>query len=209
MHLLDYERALGELLELDDTVRGAIAKLKALGILNDTLIIVTADHGHGFDVTGSVDTRYLNEQTTNRQKRNAVGVYQNSGLSQYVNTGNLSYNTGAHFPSNWDPRYTLQQGVVTFPDHREDYQVNKDGPRVPAVNATPGTSDYIANPKDNLKGFLVNGTLDLPDAQGVHSLTDVPVFAMGPCQELFGGVYNNVDIFFKISECLGISEKGL
>jgi alkaline phosphatase len=45
MHLLDYERALGELLELDDTVRGAIAKLKALGILNETLIIVTADHG--------------------------------------------------------------------------------------------------------------------------------------------------------------------
>jgi arylsulfatase A-like enzyme len=49
MHVLDYERALGELLELDDTIRGTIAHLKAIGQLNDTLIVVTADHGHGFD----------------------------------------------------------------------------------------------------------------------------------------------------------------
>jgi alkaline phosphatase len=107
MHLLDYDRALGELLELDDTIRATIAKLKALGIYNDTLIVVTADHGHGFDVTGSVDTKYLTEKKTPREKRNAVGVYQNSGLSQYT-SGNLSYNTGVHFPGNWDPRYTLQ-----------------------------------------------------------------------------------------------------
>ena len=46
------ERA--ELLELDDTVRATIEKLAALGQLDDTLVIVTADHGHGFDVTGSV-----------------------------------------------------------------------------------------------------------------------------------------------------------
>jgi alkaline phosphatase len=110
MHLLDYDRALGELLELDDTIRATIAKLKALGIFEETLIVVTADHGHGFDVTGSVDTKYLKEKTDPREKRNAVGVYQNSGLSQYVNTGNLSYGTGIHFPSNWSPRYSLQQG---------------------------------------------------------------------------------------------------
>jgi hypothetical protein len=36
-------------------------------------------------------------------------------------------------------------------------------------------------------------------------LTDVPVFAMGPCQELFGGVYNNIDIFFNMAECLGLA----
>lgn len=43
------------------------------------------------------------------------------------------------------------------------------------------------------------------EAQGVHSLTDVPVFAMGPCQELFGGVYGNIDIFFNMAECLGLA----
>jgi hypothetical protein len=39
----------------------------------------------------------------------------------------------------------------------------------------------------------------------VHSLTDVPVFAQGPCQELFGGVYNSIDIFYHMAECLGLS----
>jgi alkaline phosphatase len=45
MHLLDYERALGELLELDDTVRATFKHLERLGILDETLVIVTADHG--------------------------------------------------------------------------------------------------------------------------------------------------------------------
>lgn len=44
------------------------------------------------------------------------------------------------------------------------------------------------------------------EAQGVHSLTDVPVFAMGPCQELFGGVYGNIDIFFNMANCLGLGQ---
>ena len=46
--------------------------------------------------------------------------------------------------------------------------------------------------------------IDRFENQGVHSLTDVPVFAMGPCQELFGGVYGNIDIFFNMAECLGL-----
>ena len=48
MHVLDYDRALGDLLELDDTVKATVHKLRELGELNNTLIIVTADHGHGF-----------------------------------------------------------------------------------------------------------------------------------------------------------------
>ena len=92
------QRALGELLELDDTVTQSIEHLKKIGELNNTLILVTADHGHGFDVMGSVDTKYLNAQTDQRKKRNAVGVYQNSGLSQYAMTGNLSYNEGVSQP---------------------------------------------------------------------------------------------------------------
>lgn len=49
MHALDYDRALGDLLELDDTIRATIEKLKKLDILDETLIIVSADHGHGFE----------------------------------------------------------------------------------------------------------------------------------------------------------------
>jgi len=208
MHTLDYDRALGELLELDDTVRASMEKLQALGELRDTLVIVTADHGHGFDVFGSVDTQYLNAQNNDRDKRDAVGVYQNAGLSQYSMSGNLSYSQGQHFPSTWSPRYTLAEGVSANPDHRENYQVHADGPRLPAVNITGHPSDdYYVNYIDAVTGFVVNGTLPVDEAQGVHSLTDVPVFAAGPCQELFNGVYNNIDIFFNMAECLGLSRR--
>ncbi|KAK0286323.1 hypothetical protein LTR91_012462 [Friedmanniomyces endolithicus] len=205
MHTLDYDRALGELLELDDTVKASIAHLTSLGVLNETLIVITADHGHGFDVFGNADTQYLNAQKDDRSKRNAIGTYQNSGESQYINTGNLRY-TDSFFPSNWDPRYTLAQGLGAHPDERENYQVHKDGPRLPATNITgfPAT-DYFVNPADNPTGFISNGTLPTNAAQGVHSLTDVPVFAMGPCQETFGGVYNSIDVFFHIAGCLGLS----
>ena len=132
MHTLDYDRALGELLELDDTIKASIAHLDNCGWLDETLIVVTADHGHGFDVFGSVDTKYLNAQDTPRNKRTAIGVYEQSGLSQYINTGDLRYGD-SNFPSNWDPRYTLAQGLSANPDHRENYQVHKDGPRVSAT----------------------------------------------------------------------------
>ena len=222
MHALDYDRALGDLLELDDTVKATMARLQALGCLNDTLILVTADHGHGFDVMGSVDTKYLEEQETDREKRNAVGVYRESGLSQYTNpnaelgpssnstsrnnnTGpGFAFTNGSAFPATWDPRYTLFSGVAAFPDHRENYQVHKDGPRDPTSNYT-GPDDYTVDYKDAVTGFVVNGTLPVAEAQGVHSLTDVPVFAQGPCQELFGGVYNNIDIFFNMANCLGLA----
>jgi alkaline phosphatase len=54
MHALDYDRALGDLLELDDTVRATVEKLKELRILDDTLIVVSADHGHGFGMSSSL-----------------------------------------------------------------------------------------------------------------------------------------------------------
>ena len=121
MHALDYDRALGDLLELDDTVKASIEKLEQLGALEDTLIVVTADHGHGFDVWGNVDTKYLNAQSDDRTKRRAVGIYERSGESQYVDTGSLVFGD-SNFPSNWDPRYTLAQGFGANPDHRESYQ---------------------------------------------------------------------------------------
>ena len=45
MHVLDYDRALGELLELDDTIKAAMAHLEEIGELEDTMVVVTADHG--------------------------------------------------------------------------------------------------------------------------------------------------------------------
>ena len=51
-HVGDSERAMGELLELDNTVTATLRHLEKLGIADDTLVLVTADHAHGFDVFG-------------------------------------------------------------------------------------------------------------------------------------------------------------
>lgn len=205
MHSLDYDRALGDLLELDDTVRATIERLGELGILEDTLVLVTADHGHGFDVFGSADTEYMASKSTAREKRDAIGVYEQSGLSQYtVPVEGVSYNTGPNFPVNWDPRYVIASGMGASPDRREDYRVIKDKPRTPAVEV--GENGYMVNPAQTLDGFVVNGTLPVSESQGVHSLTDVPVFATGPCQELFGGVYSAIDVFYGMARCLGLGQ---
>lgn len=197
------QRALGELLELDDTIKATIEHLNSTNCLKETLILVTADHGHGFDVMGSVDTKYMAAQKDDRTKREAIGTYEKSGESQYVNTGNLTY-VNSSFPSNWDPRYTLFQGVLAAPDRRDNFKVHKDGPRKPAVEIEKGSEEFYANPKDGKDGILFNGTLPVENDQGVHSLTDVPCYAMGPCQELFQGTYSNIDIFFNIAECFGL-----
>ncbi|KAH7033592.1 alkaline phosphatase H [Microdochium trichocladiopsis] len=203
MHALDYDRALGDLLELDDTVRATIAHLEEIGELENTLVLVTSDHGHGFDVFGGADTKYLTEATGDRQKRRAVGTYAESGLSQYtVPVEGVSYGTGPNFPVNWDPRYAIASGFSANPDHRENYKLN---PKPRKVVEELVDDDYYVNPSDAPGGFVVNGTLPVSESSGVHSLTDVAVFAMGPCQETFGGVYGNIDIFYKMANCLGLA----
>ena len=95
---------------------------------------MTADHGHGFDVVGSVNTNYLASQPDDWSKRNAIRTYQNSGLSQYgrpdaekqpsafngTDANNpVFYTNGMYFPATWDPRYTLFSALGVNPDHRE------------------------------------------------------------------------------------------
>ncbi|KAL0954950.1 hypothetical protein HGRIS_003883 [Hohenbuehelia grisea] len=212
MHVLDYDRALGELLELDDTIRATLEHLEKIGERDNTLVVVTADHGHGFDVFGSADTKYLAAQTDDRKKRDAIGVYEASGLSGYtVSKDSLPNNTttvvgaqGPNFPVQWDPRYTYAGGFAANPDHREGYAVNQSGPRSPTQAAPSGGVTF--NSQDQSQGFVVEGTLPVSESQGVHSLQDVSVFASGPGSDAFRGVYNSIDIFFKMADALGLAD---
>lgn len=116
----------------------------------------------------------------------------------------MSYGTGPNFPLNWSPRYAIAAGFGAHPDMREDYQV-RESPRVPTVTG-PGDYGAIANSDESPDGFVVNGTLPTNERQGIHSLTDVMVYAMGPCQEIFGGTYDNTDVFYKMATCFGLGQ---
>jgi alkaline phosphatase len=211
MHVQDVDRALGDLLELDDTIRATVAHLEKLGLLEETLILVTADHGHGFDVYGSSDTEYLNAQDNDRAKRGAVGVYAESGLSAYTVPNNTNPTTheifdspqGEGFPVTWDPRYTIAHGYAAFPDKREDFAINDHHERIPSVKNESG---YFFNPQDNPKGFAMTGNLDVSQGQGVHSLVDVPIYSWGPGHECFRGVMGNIDIAFNLAKVMGLGQ---
>lgn len=211
MHVQDVDRALGDLLELDDTIRATVKKLEEMGELENTLILVTADHGHGFDVYGSSDTEYLKSKDSDREKRGAVGVYRESGLSAYTVPEDVKPQSheifespqGDGFPVTWDPRWTIAHGYAAFPDKREDFEVNQHHERIPAVRNETG---YFFNPQDNPKGFAMTGNLDVSSGQGVHSLVDVPIYSWGPGHECFRGVMGNIDIAFNLAKVMGLGQ---
>ncbi|KAG0326704.1 hypothetical protein BG000_001264 [Podila horticola] len=192
MHPLDYDRALADLLELDSTIGKTKEWLKKHGLDKDTLILVTADHAHSFDVYGSVDTQYFNSfsSTEEDEKKNSVGTYENSGWPSYVDAD------GDGFPDKWDVRYTLAAGTAGFPAHREDFQVSINGTNIPAV----------AKSKTSGNGILKTGTMSTFEQVGVHSLQDVPIFASGPGSNLFAGIQDNTEVFHKIAEVLGLGD---
>ncbi|KAF9925208.1 hypothetical protein FBU30_004966 [Linnemannia zychae] len=203
MHSLDYNRGLGDLLELDKTIGKTKEWLKRNNLDKDTLVLVTADHTHSFDVYGSVDTQYFNSFSDSEEleKKNAIGVYENAGWPSYVDTD------GDGFSDQWDVRYTLAAGTVAYPSHRENFQVVKDGSRNPSVSTSSPHhhySIYEANSKDAVNGINMPSTIDVTQSAGTHSFQDVPLFASGPGSHLFAGIQDNTEIFHKIAQVLGL-----
>ena len=193
MHPIDVDRALADLIELDETIGVALDFAKEDG---NTLVVATGDHGHGFDVFGTVDTEIFNDGTTNVDKRRGVGLYASAGMPNYVDSD------GDHFPDSWSPRYVVASGVNNFPTHSEDYQVSPV-PRVPAI-LVDGV--FVNNPEDDPDGIFLSGNINPRGSTGVHTLTDVTVFSYGPGSERLTGTYENTRIFFAMAEALGLGE---
>lgn len=193
LHPLDQERALSDLIEFDNAVAAAIewASVNA----PDTLIVVTADHGHGYEVYGTVNVETFNAAEDDAGKRSAIGIYDRAGYPTYEDAD------GDFFPDTWDVSVVFAGLVNNHPDYTEDFQVSLT-PRVPAVADADG--NYIDNPDDDPNGIPMSGNLPLGSSTGVHTLQDVPVFASGPGADFFGQVMDNTETFFGMAYALGL-----
>ncbi|MDZ4767906.1 MAG: alkaline phosphatase [Chloroflexota bacterium] len=198
IHPLDQERALSDLIEFDNAVAAAAAW--AAENAPDTLIVVTADHGHGYEVYGTVNVAQFNEAEDDLGRRAAIDVYNAAGYPDYPDAD------GDGFPEWEDATRTFAGTVNNGPEHTENFQVSET-PRQPAADPD-GDGVWTDNPDDDANGILITGTLDPSSNSGVHTLQDVPVFGWGPGAELVSGLYHQREVFFIMASALGLNPAG-
>ncbi|GEM86564.1 alkaline phosphatase [Meiothermus granaticius] len=186
-HPLDWQRGLWDVLELDRTVQWA----KNYAAQNpDTLVIVTADHAHSISVFGGYDY--------SKQGRQGVGVYQDAKFPTY---GDRRDTNGFPLP---ETARGIAVGFGATPDYCETYrgrEVYKD----PTIS--DGKGGYVANPEvcKEPGAFLRVGNLDPASAQGVHTADPMPLFAFGTGSQLFNGLIDQTEIFFRMAQALGLN----
>lgn len=194
MHPLDQERALSDLIEFNYAI--AAAAQWAAENAPDTLIVVTADHGHGYDVYGTVDVNQFNAAEDDLGRRSAIRVYGAAGFPTYTDANGDGY-------PDWDADIVFAGIVNDHPEYTEDFQVSQTY-RVPAINQD---GVYVDNPDDDPNGIVMSGNLAPSDSTGVHTLQDVPIFAEGPGADFFGHTLEQSDIFFGMAYALGVDPR--
>ena len=190
-HPLDWERAVMDTIMLDRAV--AAAKDFAAG-RDDTLILVTADHGHGLSLVGTVDRRGPGPGDARQGRRPRQGRVPELPAGQRRGLSRRGWTSPGGSPIFF----------AGFPDYYETMQPKLDGPFVPAV-AGPDKR-YVANEKykDVAGAVLRVGNLPHSAPQGVHSGEDVVLTATGPGADRVRGFLDNTEVFRIIAEALGL-----
>ncbi len=193
LHPMDFDRALADMIEFDRAIAATVAWAEENA--PDTLIIVTSDHAHSYDVYGTVDVEAFNSAEDVVSKQNAIGIYNGAGFPTYEDAD------GDFFPDDWSPSVVLAQGKVDNPFFTEDFQVSSV-PRSPASFNDEGV--VVDNPDDDPNGLALGGNLPAGSNSSVHTMQDVPVFATGPGAEYFGRSQENIEVFFGMAYAIGL-----
>lgn len=176
-------RALTETIELSRTVD---AVRKRVG-LDETLLIVTADHSHtltiggypkrGNDILGLVES--VNEHDSDGLQRST------DLLGKHYTT--LSYANGPGYVGASDKQ---AEGVKTFPHKPKTF--------VEAKRGRPSLKEVDCSHPNFLQEALS------PRSMETHGGEDVAIFAGGPKAHLFGGVLEQNVIFHIMVEAMGM-----
>lgn len=181
-HANNAYRALHDTLALDAAVEAALELVD----LGDTLVIVTADHGHpislrGYATRGNPILGVVvgNDRHGNREEAPSEDL---TGAPFTL----LSYAGGPGYPGKSDSQ---PEGPKRFPHFAKSY----DG-------ITGGRHEFGDAPPDD-PSHLQEATLPLP--YGTHSGEDVPVYATGAGSDLVHGVIEQHVLYHIVTEALG------
>jgi alkaline phosphatase len=181
-HVNNAYRALTDMIEFARAVDVAATRTSA----NDTLIIVTADHGHVFTISG-YPTRgndILGLVIGNDERGKPAKEWKRDALGLPYTT--LGYHNGPGYPG-----ATSQQ-----PEGAKHHPHTGTGFRG-ATQGRPDLSAVDAADPDYLQESAV------PMYYETHSGEDVPVYARGPGSHLVHGVQEQNFVFHAMVEALG------
>ncbi len=165
-------RALSETVALSDAVKTALAKVD----LNNTLVIVTADHSHTFNIAG-------------------YPARGNPILGKVISPGEKTTTKAA----DGKPYTTLNyvSGVGFHEDNCDEHGLQEDN-----VSLQPGRVVDLENINTLKPNFRQEANIPLKSA--THGGEDVAIFAGGPMSHLFVGVQEQTHIFYVMKHALGL-----
>jgi alkaline phosphatase len=213
-HRMDAERSIYEVIQLDHAVQVAMDFAAQNG---ETLVIVSADHecsGMALPAVGRPDKKGTRDYAKSYNYAK-VGVSANdSAISNFTDYVVATTGSGAGYPVSPEPAHRLIVNFGAAPEHYEDWTYSRlprnssatEGSGFDPAIVSGGT--VVANPNDPKKNtpgaFIVSGVLETGanggdvQSQAVHTMTDIPISAMGPGASQFARVQDNTEAFFEI-----------
>jgi len=215
-HLMDAERAVGEVIEFDRAVGVAREWADKLG---NTIVIVVADHEcSGFSVIGALqggiaklaslpsDAANLSPDPAfkNQPKRlQAVGTYDAAAFPKYDIQPD-------GYPASYDVDGKVLFGFGANGDRYETWLTKPvtviDSLLPSSIKGELAGKGYSSTPLGRTidqPGFFIRG--QAPGDQAVHTASDIPISAYSTgstAWRKFVGVQKNTDVFFKLLEAV-------
>ena len=181
-HLSNAYRALTDTIELSNAVRVALEKTDP----KQTLIVVTADHGHVFTMGGYSrrGNDILGKVVESQEHKGGTGKPAVDATGKPYTT--LGYQNG---PGYTGPSAEQPEGPKYYPHRGRGYR--------PATRGRPDLGAVDTAAPSSLQESTV------PLTGETHSGEDVPVYANGPGAHLFRGVREQNYLYHAMVEALG------